>query len=360
MKYIFIDANQYRHIYSSSEGFSQEIYDLLVRLIDQEHIRLLLPQQTKEEVERNRFRSWPEAEEKDVSGKIKKAQKQIEEITSKFGNYSGSKSLLKNLKSELRKLEREKATVTKRFISLRSAQNQKMKTLFSKAQVLAESAEIIERAKIRQAKNNPPYSKDGKIGDPLIWENLITYLKDRKSERPRIIFVSNDKSAWGRESFDPWLENEYKKATNGKITFSNRLSDIPDLTTEEQERIRREEEENLKKNAVSDFVSSSSFINAGGNAQKLLRVKNLLTDDDYRRIIAESVSNHEIYQSFFTGIPLKTLLEEENGYVVKQAESVPKDLWEQFEKRFQTGLKRQSDESTREPFEDINPDDIPF
>lgn len=360
MKYIFIDANQYRHIYSSSEGFSQEVYDLLVRLIDQEHVKLLLPQQTKDEVERNRFRAWPEAEEKDVTGKIEKAQKQIEETTNKFGNYASVNPLLKNLKRELKKLEREKTSVTKRFVGLRSTQNQKIKKLFSKAQLLAESADIIERAKVRSAKNNPPYSKDGKLGDQLIWENLIAYLKDRGSERPRIIFVSNDKSAWGRTSFDPWLENEYKKATNGQIIFSNRLSDIPDLTAEEQGRIRREEEENLKKNAVSDFVSSSSFINAGGNVQKLLRVKGLLTDDDYRRIIAGSVSNHEIYQSFFTGIPLKTLLEGENGYVVKQAESIPKDLWDQFEKRFQTGLKRQSDESASEPFEDINPKDIPF
>ena len=360
MKYIFIDTNQYRHIYSSSEGFSQEVYDLLVRLIDQQHVQLLLPQQTKDEVERNRFRAWPEAEEKDVAGKIEKAQKQIEEVTSKFGNYAGAKTLLKNLKSELKKLEREKSSVTKRFVSLRSAQNQKIKKLFSKAQTLPESPDIIERAKYRQGKNNPPYSKDSKLGDPLIWECLISYLKERRTERPRIIFVSNDKNAWGRTSFDPWLDGEYKKTTNGQIIFSNRLSDIPDLTTEEQERIRKEEEENLKKNAISDFVSSSSFVNAGGNAQKLLRVKNLLTDADYRRIIEGSVSNHEIYQSFFTGIPLKTLLEGENGYVVKQVESAPKDIWDQFEKRFQTGLKRQSDESTSEPFEDINPDGIPF
>jgi len=156
------------------------------------------------------------------------------------------------------------------------------------------------------------------------------------------------------------FESEYKKATNGQIIYSNRLSDIPDLTTEEQFRIRREEEENLKKNAVSDFVSSYSFINAGDNVQKLIHMKSLLTDDDYRRIIAGSISNHEIYQSFFTGTPLKTLLEGESGYVVKQAESTPKDLWNQFEKIFQTGLKRQSDERASKSFEEIIPDDIPF
>jgi len=43
MKYIFIDTNQYQHIFSENEGFSENIKEILVRLIDREHVRLLLP-----------------------------------------------------------------------------------------------------------------------------------------------------------------------------------------------------------------------------------------------------------------------------------------------------------------------------
>lgn len=362
MKYIFIDSNQYRHIYSSSEGFSQEIYDLLVRLIDREHVQLLLPQQTKDEVERNRYRAWPEAEEADAAGRIEKLGERIEKVKNEYGDYKGSVPLLKNLNTELTKLQKEKESISRKFISLRSRQNQKIKGLFDRAQIIPESSDLYSRAGIRLAKGNPPHTKDKKIGDSLIWESLLSYLREQRAQHPRTIFVSNDKTAWGRSSFDPWLEKEYRRLTTGQIIYSNRLSDIPDLTTVEQERIRREEEENLKKNAVADFVNSHSFINAGGTAQLLLRFKSLLTEDDYRKIVMGAVSNHEIYQSFFTGIPLKTLLEGENGYVVKHAENLSSDLWERFEKRFQTGLKRQSAENISDPSElaGIGPEDIPF
>lgn len=361
MKYIYIDSNQYRHIYSSSEGFSQEVYDLLMRLTDREdHAQLLLPQQTKDEVERNRFRPWPEAEESDISSKIEKLAKRIESIKSEYGEYSGIKYLLKNLESEKSNLEKESHLISKRFISVRSKQNQKIKKLFDKAQILPESTEITTKAQIRLAKGNPPYTKDKKIGDLLIWESLLSYLGEKKNQKPQMIFVSNDKVAWGRNQFDPWLESEYKNITQGNIFFSNRLSDIPDLTTEEQEKIRKEEEENLKKNAITDFVSSQSFVSAGSNAQRLLSCKNFLNEDDYRKILMGSVSNHEIYQSFFTPTTLKELIEGENGYVVRQVEVIPSELWERFEKRYQTGLKRQSSENTSDPIESINSGGIPF
>lgn len=360
MKYIYIDSNQYRHIYSSSEGFSQEVYDLLVRLIDREHVQLLLPQQTKDEVERNRYRAWPDAEESDAVAKVEKLKERIEKVKNEYGNYTGFKSLLKNLQSELKTLEKEKLTINKKFLSLRSKQNQKIKNLFQRAQIITETADICRKAETRLGKGNPPYGKDKKLGDSLIWESILSQLKECRSQHPRTIFVSNDKNAWGRSSFDPWLENEYKKVTSGTIIYSNRLSDIPDLTVEEQRKIRKEEGENLKKNAVADFVDSHSFMNAGSNADRLLRYKDLLTEDDYRKIVTGSISNHEIYQSFFTGIPLKSLFEGENGYVVKQAESIPSDLWEKFEKRFNTGLKRQSAENVTSPEVEIGPDDIPF
>lgn len=214
---------------------------------------------------------------------------------------------------------------------------------------------------MRLSKGNPPYSKDKKIGDSLIWESLLSHLEQRKNEHPRVIFVSNDKNAWGRGSFDPWLSTEYVQTTGGRVIFSNRLSEIPDLTAKEQERLRTEETENLKKNAVSDFVASHSFVNAGSTVLKLLRFKHVLTEDDYKRIITAAVSNHEIYQSFFTSGPLSQLLEGENGYVIKEAESAPSEQWERFEKRYKTGLKRQSSENASDLKEfDIDPEDIPF
>jgi len=245
---------------------------------------------------------------------------------------------------------------------LHSKQNQKIKGLFDRAQIIQETNEICSRAQIRLGKSNPPCSNDKKLGDSLIWESILSHLKDYRSDRPCVIFVSNDKSAWGKSSFDPWLQREYKSITNGNVIYSNRLSDIPGLTTAEQERIRKEEEENLKNNAVSDFINSRSFVNAGETAQNLFRYKKLLTEDDYKKIIIGSLSNHEIYQSFFTSVPLKALLSNDNEYVVEQAESLSSELWNLFEKRYLTGLKRQSSENTDEGprLEGMNTNNIPL
>lgn len=54
MKYLFIDSNQYRHIFSANEQFSDEILDLLLKLNEKNKLKFIVPQQVKDEVERNR------------------------------------------------------------------------------------------------------------------------------------------------------------------------------------------------------------------------------------------------------------------------------------------------------------------
>ncbi|KKW20582.1 MAG: hypothetical protein UY64_C0043G0007 [Parcubacteria group bacterium GW2011_GWA1_51_12] len=359
MKYIFIDSNQYRHIYSASEGFSKEVYDLLLRLSDQEHIQLLIPKQTKDEVERNRWRGWPEAEEKDINTKIERIDREIQEFSKRYAEYKNSEKLLSEFTKKKNVLLKEKTKISKKFLSLKSKQNQKISNLFSRAKLLEETAEVLSRADHRSRKGNPPYEKAGKLGDALIWESLLEYLRPYKADKPKLIFVSNDKPAWGDNFFDPWLQNEFKQLTGGKILYSKRLSDIPELTSEEQEKIRKEEEKNLKENAIADFIDSKSFMNAGGNAQRLLKYENLFSSSDYRKLIEGAIANHEIYQSFFTPIPLKQLVEGEGGFVKRELEDLPNEIWRKFEEKFTTGLLRQSDVQFMQSPE-INPDDIPF
>lgn len=359
MKYIFIDSNQYRHIYSSSEGFSQEVYDLLIGLVSLEHICLLLPKQAKDEVERNRWRSWPEAEEKDVDTKIEGINKEMELFKNKYSEYKSHKKLLSQLEKQKKALLEEKAKISKRFLNLRSKQNQKIVNLFKKAKLIEETEEIIKLADFRFRKGNPPYGKPSKLGDALIWQSMIEYLKPHKAERPVLIFVANDKNAWGDNHFDPWLSREFKSLIGGKVVYSKRLSDIPELTSEEQEKIRKEEEVNLKENIISDFVNSSSFMNAGANADKLLKLKDKFSTSDYEKIISGSISNHEIYQSFFTPIPLKELVEGGDGFVRRELEDLPSDLWRKFEEKFKTDLNRQTDIQPIPPVK-LNGEDIPF
>lgn len=354
MKYLFIDSNQYRHLFSRSEGFSDEVLQLLLNLIDRKHIKLVLPQQTKEEVERNRFRAWPENAVKTIENRIQKLKDLINKLQKDFSVYKNHDKLKAELEKEIKKLEKEKGDISKTFTENRSKANQKLKQLFNRAELVQEVREIQENARIRNQKGNPPYDNGG-IGDCLIWESLLNFLP-RKSQ---LIFVAHDNKAWGDAIFDKWLEKEFKDKIKGTITFSNKLADIPGLTAEEQEKIKTEELFNLKQNAVIDFVNSPSFDGAGERARRLLRYKHLLTTDDYKEILKAGITNHEIYQSFFTSGPLQVLVTGEDEYVQRELESIDENLWRQFREKYSINLKRQSDK--QEPkVEETNINDIPF
>lgn len=354
MKYIFIDSNQYRHLYSSSEGFSQDVYDLLMKLIATDHVQLLLPAQTKNEVERNSCRPWPEAENKSAINQIERLDKDISKLLDQYGTHESHKKLLKDLKKEKTTLIKQKDLIIKKYENKKSKPNQKLKKIFEKARIIEETKDICDRARLRFEKGNPPY--DDKLGDSLVWESILDYLTSQKRNKPELIFVAHDKNAWGDDKFDSWLNGEFHRFTNGKILYSKKLSDIPEFTKEEQDRLRKQELDELKQNAIGDFINSGSFVSAGSYASKLLPFKDIFTDEERKQIIKASLTNHEIYQSFFTAIPLKQLFEGKDGYAVQYAESVPDNIWEKFNITFSMALKRQKDDS----FKGIDPNDIPF
>jgi hypothetical protein len=360
MKYIYIDSNQYRHLFSQTKGFSEDVYNLLLLLIDEGKIQLLLPKQTKEEVERGFLRRWPDDEIKDIRNKIKEHKKLQEKIKNDFADFDTHKKLLEEIDKKISQSEKEVKKIYWFFTNKDSEPNKKLKELFNCGDIIEETEIIVNKAKLRHEKDNPPY--DRKLGDPLIWESLLTHLIEEKKKESvsdiNLIFVANDKDAWGDDQFDKWLENEYKEKVGGKIFYSKRLSDIRAFTAEEQkilekelskkveelkERIKKAELGEAKQNAIVDFISSPSFIKAGERAKKLLEYKELLTVEDYKAIIRGSLSNPQISQSFFTPPYLLELVTGENGYVVKQVESIDNESWRQFLERYDISLERQLD-----------------
>lgn len=341
MKYIFIDSNQYRHIFSKTEGFSDDVYELLQKLINNEHVKLLLPEQTKDEVERNRFYGWLNSENQSVENNIQKLREKKEKLDKDFSEFDCKKAQTAILK-KINILEKERTRLNKEYLNLHSKQNQKLRKLFAVAHLIKGEETILKNADFRFKKRNPPYDNE-KFGDALIWESLLSYLKTQKTNKPELIFVASDKKAWGDDIFHLWLEREFKERTNGRILYSKKLSDIPGLTSEEQKKIQLKENEDLKNNAVVDFVSSTSFVSAGNNANKLLTYKNYLTEEDYKKIFSASLSNHEIFQSFFTPGPIKNLFDKGDGYVIKILESAKLEAWNKFCGYYECTLKRQVD-----------------
>ena len=190
----------------------------------------------KEEVERNRFETWYANELKDNDKKIEKVQSEITVFETALGEFSVElKGVKRKLEEKLLTLRKEAVSIKKRYRGLKSKANKKLKKLFDEAEFIEETDEIVQRAWLRLDKGNPP--NDNKLGDALIWESLLLYLKILP--RSTMVFVARDGGAWGRDGFNPWLERELKQKTGVSISLTNVLSDIDGLTKAEENEIER-------------------------------------------------------------------------------------------------------------------------
>lgn len=342
MKYFYIDTNQYRNLYSESRGFSDDVHELICKLVDEGHGILLMPQQTIDEIERNRLRAWPEKQVKLAQSEIDKLEKKANGVRDGYGEYESSRILAEDIDRHTEELRNSLAAKEAVFIDDSSSENQKMQTLYAKAETLQETDTIYNRANKRYSKGNPPH--DTKIGDHLIWESILERLAGE--DAPELIFVANDGNAWGKTKPDDWLVREFRDKTSGNVTFLKRLSDIPGLTTEEQLKIKEAEQRAIINNTIDDFAQSNDYSSAGTNAQRLLLYKSLYDESDYARIIDAARTNYSIRNSWFTPSPLRSLLEdpENEGYVLAPVESLDQGEWLKFERKFKTRLRRQHDE----------------
>lgn len=341
MRYIVIDSNIYRDIFSPSEGFPEEIKDSLIKLIEKDKVKLLLPLQIKQEVERNRFAEWYDNALGEMKQKISKRENDISEIQKRYEKYKNYKTLVKEIQKDKKDLEKIVSTLRARYKSKRSRSNQILKEIFSKAQIISESEEVLKKAELRTQKRNPPRDSDGHFGDAIIWESLIAFFKKRNKERDDVlVLVSNDKTAWGNEDkINLWLEDEWRKETGSKIILVYKFSDLPGLTKKEAQKIKTEET-NSKENIISEFINSRSWVNAGDNAQRLLNIKDKLTVKDFEKIMRASLENHEIYGSFFTPIPLKELVGNDPDFAHGLVDNIDDNLWKAFCAKFGISLIR--------------------
>ena len=344
MKYIFIDTNQYRHLFSKNEGFSDQISALIDRLIDRKKIKLLLPQQVRDEVERNRFEKWYKQEIDASKNKINNLKTEMEKREKDLVIFPKElKSIGKKLQKKIVDEEKELIDIKKRYRNLKSKANQKLKSLFDRAEDIKESDKIVSSADLRFKKGNPP--SDNNLGDALIWESIIEYLSDNAEKGSSLIFVGRDGDAWGYDDFNPWLARELKEKTKAIISLAGKLSDIKELTGEEQNSLREVETQELKNNAISNFVNSPSFVSAGGNIYQLRIYKEILTKDDYIEIVDASISNNQIYGSFSTSEDLNSLCRrDDSDYVVNYLEEIEDYKWKKFTELNKISLKRQIDE----------------
>lgn len=350
MKYICIDSNIFRHLFSRSKDFSDEIESLLVRLIDNKKVGLLLPLQIKQEVERNRFGDWYKTDAGVFDSKVAEKDQEIASLEKKYSKYGEIEALVARLKNEKQPILKQKDEVREKYFSPQSPGNMFLQEVLRRATNIAETREIQILAWARKEKRNPPRDSEEHYGDDIIWESLLSYFHDKcQKGTDSLILVSNDSNAWGDGALNAWLEDEWRTVTGCDIVLVNTMADVDQLTKEEQDnkeeqdKIRKTELKELKHNALIDLVGSDSFVDAGINARNLLSFKDSLDGHDLEQVLKASTTNFQIMQSFFTRDPLSALVSGQGGMAVDAAEAIDDELWNRFCERYQIRLWRRKD-----------------
>lgn len=357
MKYLFIDSNQYKHIFSTNEQFSDEILELLLKLHKNNKLKFIIPKQVIDEVERNRDNKWCEIEKNSLKNKIRNLDNLLTDLNNKIGsNKEYEKEFIRlGDKIQKNKIERDLRKVDSKYYKLQSKQNQQLKKIFKNAVIIEDGEEIIKSAYYRFLKHNPPYDptaedrdnyENSKFGDCIIWESLLNYFNKKENKSSELIFIAKDHNAWGNRKFNNWLLKEFKDVTGGNITYGQSISDIKDLTLEEQAKLKKLESNELKEDAINSFLLGGQYAFIGRKILKIVEFKDSLNLSDYERICRGALSNPDIYKSIYAPHAFKILLEDPNnsGYVLPIIEKVDYELWDRFSKRFNLELKRQGDE----------------
>ena len=377
-KYIFIDSNIYYGLFSGSDVFSEHIIVLLTKLVENNKICLLLPQQVSDEVSRNCVGDWFKEEQDRIDNKIQEKEKKLDLIKKNFDGVAYLKDThLSTLKSQIsrekNRLLKERESIIKRFASKKSKSNKNLQKVFKLATLIEENDVVLKNAFFRREKGNPP-SDGKKFGDKLIWESLLYFLASKKQKNIELFFVTQDNTAWqgfGSE-FNPWLDAEFKKKVGGNIILITDLSNLPSLTTEEQEEIRKEEFKNL---APNKLLHANTFAGADRVMQVIINNLKLVDAELVDKLLFASLENtkhslgpyNQVLEASHARIFLQKLLQHAiaQAYDLEPWVHFYNDLNDQQKERFshiRRTLKQEGVKGLVNPNEKefLDPEDLPF
>jgi hypothetical protein len=300
---LYIDANIFLDFYRLPTTDIEELKKLVV-LIDGKQINLLMPQQTLEEINRNR--------DKTVFTAMKSAK---DESFSLKGNYPEFLKLYDEhgqILALLREVNSKHAMLMKKADETISAKNLDadvlINNLLAAADKLETTPEIFNKAINRFRRGNPPGKNKNSVGDEINWETLKASVKYGED----IFLVSRDldyKSAVGKGEVNSFLKSEWEKDKNSKLNFFDTLAGFfkakyPDIKIAADlkakiliERLSQSGSFATTHACVGALMQMESFNN--NQAKELIQILELnqqvrliLIDDDvnalYRRIAKEN------------------------------------------------------------------------
>jgi hypothetical protein len=279
---LFIDANVYLRFYAYTDDDLIEL-EKLQALVEAGQLRIYKNCHLEDEIERNR-------ENKIVAAldtfKKSAASAQIPRFALHFEEAQKLLELSKSVqkaKSELtKKISEEIGTGELRADNL-------IRQLLEKGEDLAVDNKILENARWRQIRGNPPGKSDS-IGDQIHWETLLSSAEE--GEDLHIVSLDGDfSSARDSSAANPKLVSEWKAKTGGALHVYGSLSQFAkshfgniSLPSDVK-----------KSSAISKLVTTTNFENTHKQISNLEEVFDEITVEEALIIFQAMIDNNQIY-----------------------------------------------------------------
>ncbi|MCW5590296.1 MAG: DUF4935 domain-containing protein [Legionellales bacterium] len=287
--HLFVDTNTYLSFYHMSNDDLNEL-DKLTALLDSE-VSLWITEQVKDEFNRNRDSKIQQA----LSVVKEKSPKKsgLPQICKSYNEYhelkDAEKEYIKTFNALMEKIE---SAITDE--SLRA--DEIIDVIFKKAKTIGTTDNVIQLAKIRAVKGNPPGNTENKrkkyesMGDAINWESLLIEIPDNED----LYFITGDSDYYsslniGIKKPNRFLMLEWEEKKQSKIILYEKLSDFfkehyPDikLATELKKQI-----------IVEKLVSSSTFSETHIQIAKLSECTGY-SDEQVRVLCEAALTNSQI------------------------------------------------------------------
>lgn len=165
-KWVFIDSNIYLSLYRISSDDVKELQKLS-HAVSAKEIRLILPDQVKDEFWRNRFQV--------IDSAIRDSESNCKIPTSFPKSFTGRakhEAVLKSCRELIRQIDDLTKEVRKAAVDNELAADLLISELFDSADLVPCTDTIFDRARARFDRGNPP-GKDNSYGDAINWEALM-------------------------------------------------------------------------------------------------------------------------------------------------------------------------------------------
>lgn len=281
MIHLFVDTNIFLNFYHFSNEDLDNLKDLS-KLIDGGKVTIFIPEQVRNEFNRNRESKLQDAIKRLSSNDLKS---ELPQICLDYDEVKDLKQAEKHFKEKKNNLI-EKLNKDIKSKSLKA--DQVINSLFQQVGTIPTTKAIMNAAKYRYDIGNPP-GKNGSLGDAINWETLLSVVPIVTD----IHFVSGDSdylSPINSNEFSDFLNIEWETTKGSKLKFYKSFNQFLKITFPEV-KITTEDIKNTK---IEAFENSSNFDAARARLFELVQI-NEFSSEQLNRIVKASISNNQIY-----------------------------------------------------------------